>query len=63
MLNRRYYPEIKMAFSLWASQRLGWAIKRGEDRLRGKINEFFRIIMEDGPLTRYITAIMPHGIL
>lgn len=48
LLNRRYYPDIKMAFPLEESQDYGWAVKKGEDELLNEINKFFTQIKEDG---------------
>ncbi len=48
MLNRRYYPDITIAFPIEEPQSLGWAVKKGEKRLLKKINEFFGKIKSDG---------------
>lgn len=48
LLNRRYYPDIRIAFAITPPQSVGWAVKRGERELLDKINEFFRTIHEDG---------------
>jgi membrane-bound lytic murein transglycosylase F len=47
-LNRRYYPEIRIAFPLGKEESLGWAVKKGERTLLDKVNEFFRKIKADG---------------
>ncbi len=49
-LNRRYYPDIRIAFPIEKPQSLGWAVKKGETALLNKINEFFEAIQEDGTL-------------
>ncbi|MBW2566501.1 MAG: membrane-bound lytic murein transglycosylase MltF [Deltaproteobacteria bacterium] len=51
LLNRRYYPDIRIAFPIEKSQSLGWAVKKGEKALLNKINEFFEAIQEDGTFT------------
>lgn len=48
LLNRRYYPDIKIAFPLEEPQSLGWAVKKGETALRKAINGFFKKIKKDG---------------
>ena len=48
LLNRRYYPDIRIAFPIEKSQSLGWAVKRGEHGLREKIDAFFEAIEKDG---------------
>ncbi len=47
-LNRRYYPDIRIAFPLGKPESLAWAVKKGETALLAKINEFFEKIKEDG---------------
>ena len=41
LLNRRYYPDVRMAFPIDELQALGWAVKKGEKELLAKINQFF----------------------
>ena len=48
LLNRRYYPDIRIAFPIQKLQALGWAVKKGETALLDKINEFFARIEGDG---------------
>ena len=48
LLNRRYYPDIRIAFPIEQLQALGWAVRKGERALLEKINEFFALIEEDG---------------
>jgi membrane-bound lytic murein transglycosylase F len=48
VLNRRYYPEIRMAFVLGEEESLGWAVRKGEKALLHKVNEFFGKIKADG---------------
>ncbi len=48
LLNRRYYPDIRIAFPVEQPQSLGWAVKKGERALLDKINEFFKKIKQDG---------------
>jgi membrane-bound lytic murein transglycosylase F len=51
-LNRRYYPDIKIAFPIEEPQSLGWGVKKGQKALLDKINEFFRKIEKDGTLAK-----------
>ena len=51
-LNRRYYPDIKIAFEIEEPQSLGWAVRKGEKALLKKINEFFHKIKGDGTFER-----------
>jgi membrane-bound lytic murein transglycosylase F len=48
MLNRRYYPDIRIAFPVGRPQFLSWAVRKGEEALLDKMNEFLRKIKEDG---------------
>ena len=52
LLNRRYYPDIKISFALEEQQSLAWAVKKGEKRLLKKINKFFQKIENDGTFQR-----------
>lgn len=51
-LNRRYYPDIKIGFSIGGPQALGWAVRKGHRELLSKINAFFREIKADGTFSR-----------
>ncbi|MBW2600670.1 MAG: transporter substrate-binding domain-containing protein, partial [Deltaproteobacteria bacterium] len=48
LLNRRYYPAIRIAFPIEEQQSLGWAVRKGNSKLLAKINKFFDAIEEDG---------------
>ena len=48
LLNRRYYPDVRIAFPIEKPQSLGWAVKKDERALLSKINEFFETIQENG---------------
>ncbi|MBL7174890.1 MAG: membrane-bound lytic murein transglycosylase MltF [Desulfobacteraceae bacterium] len=48
LLNRRYYPDIKIAFPIEEPQSLGWAVKKGDKALLSEINKFFKQIMQSG---------------
>jgi membrane-bound lytic murein transglycosylase F len=48
LLNRRYYPDIRIAFPVEKPQSLGWAVKKREKALLKKINQFFETIKQDG---------------
>lgn len=60
-LNRRYYPDVKIAFPIEKEQHLGWAVRRGDKRLLNKINNFFKQIKQDGTYdkiyNRYYSAV------
>jgi membrane-bound lytic murein transglycosylase F len=60
MLNRRYYPDVKIAFPLEDLQSIGWAVKKGEDALRKKINSFFKKIREDGTFDKIYNKYYAH---
>jgi len=55
LLNRRYYPEARIAFPLGKPSKLAWAVKKGEKRLLEQINDFFNTIKEDGTFDRVYT--------
>jgi membrane-bound lytic murein transglycosylase F len=48
LLNRRYYPDIRIAFPLGEEESLGWAVRKREKALLEKINDFFKKIKADG---------------
>ena len=48
LLNRKYYPEIRIAFPIEEEQPLGWAVRKGNHALVEKINSFFDTIKESG---------------
>jgi membrane-bound lytic murein transglycosylase F len=48
MLNRRYNPDVKIAFSIGRPRILSWAVRKGEKALLDKINDFLRKIKQDG---------------
>ena len=48
MLNRRFYPAIRMAFPISEPQALGWAVSKGDTELAKIINRFFSHIMANG---------------
>jgi membrane-bound lytic murein transglycosylase F len=52
LLNRRYYPEIKLGFPIEEPQSLGWAVRKGEAELLNEINKFIKKIKEDGTFSR-----------
>ena len=47
-LNRRYYPDVRIAFPVGKPSKLAWAVPKGEHRLLEEINSFFEEIKEDG---------------
>ncbi len=48
LLNRRYYPDIKIAFPIEESQALGWIVKKDKKALLEEINIFFKEIKANG---------------
>jgi membrane-bound lytic murein transglycosylase F len=52
LLNRRYYPDVKIAFPIEEPQSLGWAVKKGEAELKKEVNEFFKRIKKDGTFAK-----------
>ncbi|MGA1874350.1 MAG: membrane-bound lytic murein transglycosylase MltF [bacterium] len=52
LLNRRYYPDIQIGFSIKKSQSLAWAVLKGEEEFVEEINRFFKTITEDGTFDR-----------
>jgi membrane-bound lytic murein transglycosylase F len=52
LLNRRYYPKIKLGFPIEEPQSLGWAVRKGEEELLNEINKFIKKIKEDGTFSR-----------
>ncbi|MFZ5563950.1 MAG: membrane-bound lytic murein transglycosylase MltF [Thermodesulfobacteriota bacterium] len=61
LLNRRYYPDIRIAFPIEKEQHLAWAVRKNDRGLRHEINRFFDQIKENGIFTRiynrYYTAV------
>ncbi len=52
LLNRRYYPDVRMLFSISEPQPIGWAVKKGEKALLDQINRFFEKMKKERRLTR-----------
>lgn len=48
LLNRRYYPDIKIAFPISKKQDLAWAVRNGDRGLLSEINWFFARIKANG---------------
>ncbi|MFP3983121.1 MAG: membrane-bound lytic murein transglycosylase MltF [Desulfurivibrionaceae bacterium] len=48
LMNRRYYPDIRIAFPIAEPQALGWAVKKGDNELLEEINTFLAKIKENG---------------
>jgi membrane-bound lytic murein transglycosylase F len=48
LLNRRYYPEVKIGIPIEEPQSLAWAVKKGDKALLTTINAFFEAIKTDG---------------
>jgi membrane-bound lytic murein transglycosylase F len=60
LLNRRYYPEIRMAFSTGEKEPVGWAVRKGERALLRKVNEFFTRIKADGTYRKLYNKYYAH---
>ena len=52
LLNRRYYPDVKIAFPIEEQQSLAWAVKKKRKGLQKAINQFFKKIKEDGTFAK-----------
>lgn len=52
LLNRRYYPDIKIGLPIQEEEYLGWAVKKSKSNkvLRDQINQFFEMAEETGSL-------------
>ncbi len=48
LLNRRYYPRVRIALPISDKQPVGWAIHKQARKLRQRINRFFTIIKSNG---------------
>lgn len=48
LLNRRYYPDLRIAFPIAGEESLGWAVRKGDENVAEKINEFFKFIRKNG---------------
>ncbi|MGD8353114.1 MAG: membrane-bound lytic murein transglycosylase MltF [Pseudomonadota bacterium] len=48
LLNRRYNPDIRIAFPITGKQSLGWAVRKGNTQLLEVINYFLSKIQDDG---------------
>jgi membrane-bound lytic murein transglycosylase F len=48
LLSRRYYPDIRISFTLDESKHLGWAVRRRDKKLLNAINRFFGEIKKNG---------------
>lgn len=60
-LQRRFYPELRIAFELGDPKQLRWAIKSSEDRsLINQVNNFFESIKKDGSLDQLIHRYYSH---
>jgi len=52
LLNRRYYPDVKLAFPIEEPQPLGWCVRKGEKALLMEINKFFKKIKANGTFAK-----------
>lgn len=50
LLNRRYYPEIKIGLPIQEEEYLGWAVKKTNEALRDQINQFIEMAEATGLL-------------
>jgi membrane-bound lytic murein transglycosylase F len=48
LLNRRYYPAVRLAFPIEEEQSLGWAVRKGDQKLLAEIDRFFDAIDTSG---------------
>ncbi|NIP72960.1 MAG: membrane-bound lytic murein transglycosylase MltF [Gammaproteobacteria bacterium] len=60
-LNRRFYPELRVAFGLSDPQPLAWALPPGEDNsLYAELERFFRKVRNNGELERLVERYYGH---
>jgi len=52
LLNRRYYPDIRIAFPIEEPQSLGWVIKKNDDAFLKEINKFLKEIQKSGTFAK-----------
>jgi membrane-bound lytic murein transglycosylase F len=52
LLNRRYYPDVKIAFPIEEQQSLAWAVKKKRKGLQKAINKFLKKIKKDGTFAK-----------
>ena len=50
LLNRRYYPDIKIGLPIQEEEYLAWAVKKDNKALRDRINDFLEMAEETGLL-------------
>lgn len=50
LLNRRYYPDIKIGLPIQEEEYLAWAVKKDNKVLRNRINDFLEMAEETGLL-------------
>ncbi len=48
LLNRRYYPDIRIGFQIEDDENLGWAVRKGNQAFLKKINEFLTMAEKTG---------------
>jgi len=48
LLNRRYYPDVKIAFPINEEESLAWAVKKGDRRFHKKIDAFLKEVRKNG---------------
>lgn len=60
-VSRRFYPELRVAFNIGASENIAWAFKKSEDTsLVTAANQFLDKISNDGRLTQLIERYFGH---
>jgi membrane-bound lytic murein transglycosylase F len=52
LLNRRYYPDIRIGCPVEDPQSVAWAVRKGERALLAEINSFFDVIRANGTFQR-----------
>lgn len=52
LLNRRYYPDIKIAFPIGDEQHLAWAVRKKDINLLNEINRFLKTAGKNGTLKK-----------
>ncbi len=51
-LNRRYYPDVRIALALSGPQPLAWAVRERDGALLAEINSFFETMKDNGTFDR-----------
>ncbi len=59
-INRRFFPNLKVAFDLTRSQSLAWVLPHGSDKLRHSLDDWLQDYREQGALKRLMAHYYAH---